>query len=68
MGTEESRETKVSSFEEVIQKTRELTALLKEDERYQEYCRSLERLKSPAGALQRTQRVPAKESGTADTG
>lgn len=46
MGTEESRETKVSSFEEVIQKTRELTALLKEDERYQEYCRSLERLKS----------------------
>lgn len=46
MGTEEKEEEIFPELQEILNKTRDMTVLLKKTESYQNYCRDLERLKA----------------------
>ena len=46
MGTEEKDKGTFSELTEILDKTKDLTVLLKETESYRNYCQSLEKLKA----------------------
>ena len=60
MGTEEKEEEIFPELTEILDRTRELTALLKRTESYQNYCRDLAKLKREAGSLQTNKREGAR--------
>ena len=51
MGTEEKDKGTFSELTEILDKTKDLTVLLKETESYRNYCQSLEKLKLMKKAL-----------------